>query len=48
MEAIRNLLWNFVMHKGSTSVVKSAGDSSADVLGAAFKALTDKQNVNLV
>ncbi len=33
--------------QGSTSVVKSAGDSSADVLGAAFKALTDKQKREL-
>ena len=33
--------------QGSTSVVKSAGDNSADVLGAAFKALTDKQKREL-
>lgn len=33
--------------QGSTSVVKNVGDNSADVLGAAFKALTDNQKREL-
>lgn len=33
--------------QGNTSVVKSAGEASADVLGAAFKALTDTQKREL-